>query len=166
MDSSVSQKDKIWFVRVCHHISTGSYDRMNVGSADTHILDWSSWPRCRSWEIGYSFPDLVYQIYHVPAFSLSNFVFQIHHFPYQTLCIRYIIFPIKLCVSDTPFSVSNFVYQIHHFPYETLCIGYTNSSFNKLSVNEFSFEVLYKLISHAKSNLRITTGESSLVDTQ
>ena len=25
MDSSVSPKDEIWFVRVCHHISTGLY---------------------------------------------------------------------------------------------------------------------------------------------
>jgi len=25
MDSSVSPKDEIWFLRVCHHISTGLY---------------------------------------------------------------------------------------------------------------------------------------------
>jgi hypothetical protein len=25
MDSSVSPKDKIWFLRVCHHITTGLY---------------------------------------------------------------------------------------------------------------------------------------------
>jgi hypothetical protein len=27
MDSSVSPKDEIWFLRVCHHISTGLYLR-------------------------------------------------------------------------------------------------------------------------------------------
>jgi len=27
MDSSVSPKDEIWFLRVCHHISTGLYYR-------------------------------------------------------------------------------------------------------------------------------------------
>jgi len=27
MDSSLSQKDEIWFLRVCHHISTGPYLR-------------------------------------------------------------------------------------------------------------------------------------------
>jgi hypothetical protein len=26
MDSSVSAKDEIWFLRVCHHISTGLYN--------------------------------------------------------------------------------------------------------------------------------------------
>jgi hypothetical protein len=26
MDSSVSSKDEIWFLRVCHHISTGLYE--------------------------------------------------------------------------------------------------------------------------------------------
>ena len=26
MDSSVSPKDEIWFLRVCHHISTGLYN--------------------------------------------------------------------------------------------------------------------------------------------
>jgi len=28
MDSSVSRKDEIWFLRVCHHISTGFYNSM------------------------------------------------------------------------------------------------------------------------------------------
>jgi len=32
MDSSVSQKDEIWFLRVCHHISNAVYFRM---SSDT-----------------------------------------------------------------------------------------------------------------------------------
>jgi hypothetical protein len=27
MDSSVSPKDEIWFLRVCHHISTGLYSK-------------------------------------------------------------------------------------------------------------------------------------------
>jgi hypothetical protein len=28
MYSSVSPKDEIWFLRVCHHISTGLYDEV------------------------------------------------------------------------------------------------------------------------------------------
>jgi len=28
MDSSVSPKEEIWFLRVCHHISTGLYHRI------------------------------------------------------------------------------------------------------------------------------------------
>jgi len=30
MDSSVSPKDEIWFLRVCHHISTGLYHMVNI----------------------------------------------------------------------------------------------------------------------------------------
>ena len=30
MDSSVSPKDEIWFMRVCHHISTGLYQRQSL----------------------------------------------------------------------------------------------------------------------------------------
>jgi hypothetical protein len=32
MDSSVSPKDKIWFLRVCHHISTGLYSFLTEGN--------------------------------------------------------------------------------------------------------------------------------------
>jgi len=31
MDSSVSPKDEIWFLRVCHHISNAVYTPLNVG---------------------------------------------------------------------------------------------------------------------------------------
>ena len=44
MDSSVSPKEEIWFLRVCHHISTGLYNNeicrachfsgLNVGPTD------------------------------------------------------------------------------------------------------------------------------------
>ena len=34
MDSSVSPKDDIWFLRVCHHISTGLYIEQPLGLKD------------------------------------------------------------------------------------------------------------------------------------
>ena len=41
MDSSVSPKDEIWFLRVCHHISTGLYcilaDNVRVGLANVKV---------------------------------------------------------------------------------------------------------------------------------
>jgi len=33
MDSSISPKDEIWFLRVCHHISTDLYGRAFVPGA-------------------------------------------------------------------------------------------------------------------------------------
>jgi hypothetical protein len=39
MDSSVSPKDEIWFLRVCHHISTGLYHPANAAySVACHLL--------------------------------------------------------------------------------------------------------------------------------
>ena len=41
MDSSVSPKDEIWFLRVCHHISTGLYlstNRHNITAQKTSVF--------------------------------------------------------------------------------------------------------------------------------
>jgi hypothetical protein len=34
MDSPVSPKDEIWFLRVCHHISTGLYRQVLLGEGE------------------------------------------------------------------------------------------------------------------------------------
>ena len=39
MDSSVSLKDEIWFLRVCHHISTGLYNSQYYITASTRFTD-------------------------------------------------------------------------------------------------------------------------------
>jgi len=43
MDSSVSPEDEIWFLRVCHRISTGLYSVLNMHHA-THLM-----PRIMTW---------------------------------------------------------------------------------------------------------------------
>ena len=40
MDSSVSPKDEIWFLRVCHHISTGLYKL--VGGPAMSVRNWTA----------------------------------------------------------------------------------------------------------------------------
>jgi len=37
MDSSVSPKDEIWFLRVCHHISNAVYFQQSCKSLRQHI---------------------------------------------------------------------------------------------------------------------------------
>ena len=41
MDSSVSPKDKIWFLHVCHHISTGLYHSSRRTSSSCLRDDWA-----------------------------------------------------------------------------------------------------------------------------
>ena len=37
MDSSVSPKDEIWFLSVCHHISNAVYNRQNEGMEELWV---------------------------------------------------------------------------------------------------------------------------------
>jgi hypothetical protein len=43
MDSSVSPKDEIWFLRVCHHISNAVYLLFSVDDCLACRVEWSSW---------------------------------------------------------------------------------------------------------------------------
>jgi len=41
MDSSVSPKDEIWFLRVCHHISTGLYVIRNLSTRWKYVVSFT-----------------------------------------------------------------------------------------------------------------------------
>jgi len=63
MDSSVSPKDEIWFLRVCHHISTGLY----------HLNSRVPEPRIRSkadFQINILKPTVYFMYHHVLYYKI------------------------------------------------------------------------------------------------
>jgi len=48
MDSSVSPKDEIWFLSVCHHISIGIYHQFNIKTFYVISVQYSSVFFCES----------------------------------------------------------------------------------------------------------------------
>ena len=110
MDSSVSPKDKIWFLRVCHHISNADYDfcSSSVGSSQ---VDWSHGLRrwneqggmrkwCRLFEEGKTMRDSTPPLVRVLAHFSNSSRGKLSSVPHT--------FPNLHQVIITCFSISNF----------------------------------------------------------
>jgi len=70
MDSSVWPKDEIWFLRVCHHISTGLYHIQEELVTNTTLVTYLKW-KCQA--LTGAFPLWGANEYHEPEAEAAGF---------------------------------------------------------------------------------------------